>query len=79
MPSHYDIRLVPTLTHGRVLVREARGVPLGVLVGFRGYMEDADIQMQRLAAIPNTSGWTLVSVQALHRFYRGRTRGVAAS
>jgi predicted esterase len=79
MQSDYDIRLVPTLTHGRVLVRKARGVPLGLLVGFHGYMEDADIQMQRLEAIPNGSDWTLVSIQALHRFYRRRTHEVVAS
>jgi predicted esterase len=79
MQSDYEIRLVPTLTHGRVLVRKARGVPLGLLVGFHGYMEDADIQMQRLEAIPHGSDWTLVSIQALHRFYRRRTNDVVAS
>src|SRR6185503_10184374 len=60
MASDYQIRLVPTLTHGRVLVREARGVPLGLLVGFHGYMENAEMQMQRLEAIPGGSDWTLV-------------------
>jgi predicted esterase len=79
MPSDYDIRLVAALTHGRVLVREARGAALGLLVGFHGYMENADIQMQRLEAIPDGSQWTLVSIQALHRFYRGRTNEVVAS
>jgi predicted esterase len=79
MQSDYEIRLIPTLTHGRVLVRKARGVPVGLLVGFHGYMEDADIQMQRLEAIPNGSDWTLVSIQALHRFYRRRTNEVVAS
>ena len=79
MQSDYDIRLVPTLTHGRVLVRKARGVPLGLLVGFHGYMENADIQMQRLEAVPYGSDWTLLSIQALHRFYRRRTNEVVAS
>ncbi|HEV3486163.1 MAG TPA: hypothetical protein VG106_12195 [Vicinamibacterales bacterium] len=35
--------------------------------------------MQRLDAIPDASQWTLVSIQALHRFYRGRTNEVVAS
>lgn len=68
---------VPTTTHGRVIVRDV-GVPHGLLVGFHGYMENADIQMERLAAIPGTERWTLVSVQGLHRFYKGRTQDVVA-
>ena len=79
MVSDYQIRLVPTRTHGRVLVRKARGVPLGLLVGFHGYMENAEMQMQRLEAIPGGSDWTLLSIQALHRFYRRRTNEVVAS
>lgn len=79
MQSNYDIHLVATRTHGRVLVREARGASLGVLVGFHGYMETADIQMQRVEAIPDASQWTLVSIEALHRFYRGRGTEVVAS
>jgi predicted esterase len=71
---------VPTLTHGRVLVRAARAAAArGVLVGFHGYMENAAIQMARLEDIPEASGWTLVSIQALHRFYRGRSEEVVAS
>ena len=47
------VHVVPTLTHGRVLVREARAaVRKGILVGFHGYLENASIQMDRLAAIP---------------------------
>lgn len=78
MASEYDIRLVATRTHGRVLVREARA-SRGLLVGFHGYMENADIQMERLEAIPDAAQWTLVSIQGLHRFYRGRTNEVVAS
>jgi len=71
---------VPTLTHGRVLVREARAAAQrGLLVGFHGYMETGQIQMERLEAIPGSSAWTLVSIQGLHRFYRGRTEQVFAS
>jgi len=43
-----------------------------VLVGFHGQAEDAEMQMERLAAIPGASRWIRVSVQGLNRFYRGR-------
>ena len=75
-----DVHSVPTMTHGRVLVRPARAAAArGVLVGFHGYMENAAIQMKRLEAIPGTAAWTLVAIQALHRFYRGRSEDVVAS
>jgi predicted esterase len=78
MASGYDIHLVPALTHGRVLVR-ASPAARGVLVGFHGYMEDAETQMGRLEAIPAASDWTLMSIQGLHRIYRGRSTEVVAS
>lgn len=78
--SETDVHSVPTLTHGRVLVREARAAAAnGVLVGFHGYMENAAIQMARLEEIPGAATWTLVAIQALHRFYKGRTEQVVAS
>jgi predicted esterase len=78
--TQIDVRLVPTLTHGRVLVREARAAARkGIIVGFHGYLENARIQMERLELIPGALEWTLVSMQALHRFYRGRTEDVVAS
>ena len=80
MATDADVHLVATTTHGRVLLRQARAAAArGVLVGFHGYMENAAVQMDRLAAIPGAFAWTLVSVQALHRFYRGRTEEVVAS
>ena len=82
----YSLRVTPeqhsitTTTHGRVLVRRPQARPIrGVLVGFHGYSETAAIQLPRLEQIPGLDDWTLVSVQALHRFYRGRTSGVGAS
>lgn len=75
-----EIHLVPTLTHGRVLVRAAHAAASrGLLVGFHGYMENAAIQMARMTDIPGAAMWTLVSVQGLHRFYRGRSEEVVAS
>jgi predicted esterase len=69
---------IATTTHGRVLVREA-AVPSAVVVGFHGYMENAGIQMQRLEMLPGSERWTLISVQGLHRFYKGRSQEVVAS
>jgi len=80
MRSESEVHLIPAATHGRILVREARAAAArGLLVGCHGYMENARVQMERLVAIPGAEAWTLVSVQALHRFYRGRTEEVVAS
>jgi predicted esterase len=76
----HEVHSVATNTHGRVLVRRSRSAPArGVLAGFHGYSETAAIQLPRLDAIPGADAWALVSVQALHRFYRGRTTEVGAS
>jgi predicted esterase len=71
-------RTIETLTHGRYLVdgREP-GSPL--LAGFHGYGEYAEVQLARLQAVAGADPWILVSVQGLHRFYRGRTNEVVAS
>jgi predicted esterase len=72
--------LVETRTHGRVIVKpSAAANSSGLLVGFHGYAETAEIQMNRLEAIPGADAWTLLSVQGLHRFYRGRSQEVVAS
>jgi len=75
---NFDTLLVPTTTHGRVLVRTPAAAAVGLVVGFHGYAEDADTQLRRLAVIPGAGAWLLVSVQALHRFYRGRSEDVVA-
>jgi predicted esterase len=74
------VRTVPVTVHGRYLVEApdaAEGAPL--LVGFHGYAEPADAQLERMRAIPGSNRWVLVAVQGLHRFYRGRSRDVVAS
>ena len=78
--SEPEVLSIPATTHGRVLVRHA-GSPRsrGILAGFHGYMENAAVQLSRLAQIPGADAWTLVSIQALHRFYRGRSQEVVAS
>jgi predicted esterase len=74
-------QVIPTRIHGRYLVRESlqASQPAPLLVGFHGYMESAEIQMERLAAIPGAHQWVLVAIQGLHRFYRGRTEDVVSS
>jgi predicted esterase len=72
--------LIPALTHGVTLIRPAHaGASRGMLVGFHGYMETAAIQLERLTAVPGASRWTVVSIEGLHRFYRGRSQDVVAS
>jgi predicted esterase len=70
-------RSIRTDTHGRYLVAGQIGKPL--LVGFHGYAEAADIQFERLKGIDGSDDWLCVSIQGLHRFYRGRTNDVVAS
>lgn len=72
------VESIETPTHGRVLVRETRA-PSAVLLGFHGYMESAEIQMDRLTGIPGSEAWLLIAVQGLHRFYRGRSQEVVSS
>jgi predicted esterase len=50
-----------------------------MLVGFHGYGEDAETQLERLRAIAGSGTWIVVSIQALHRFYERRTNRVVAS
>ncbi len=47
-------------------------------MGFHGYAEGAEAQLERLRAIPGTERWLLVSVQGLNRFYQRRTNEVVA-
>ena len=62
-------RTIATTTHGRYLLLPASApAPAGLLVGFHGYAEGAESQLERLRAIPGADRWTLVSVQGLHRF-----------
>src|SRR3954454_5530482 len=64
-------------THGRYLVEE--GPPERLLVGFHGYGENAEESLAQMLKIPGIEQWTVVAVQALHRFYRGRSDIIAAS
>ena len=72
-------RSIATRTHGRYLVVPPAALgPAPVLVGFHGYAEGAEAQLERLQAIPGADRWRLVSIQGLHRFYQRRTNEVVA-
>jgi dienelactone hydrolase len=63
-------------THGRYLVRV--GPPERLLLGFHGYAQTAEMHMADLEPIPGIDAWTVVAVQALNRFYAGRSIETAA-
>ena len=72
---------VKTTTHGRVLVEDAADAVAtrGTLVGFHGYGQSAEDMLAGLGSIPGSGDWTLVSIQALHRFYARDQQSVIAS
>ncbi len=70
--------LVAAMTHGRVLVDDGPAGPLRLLVGFHGYAQSAEEMLLELRTI-DAAGWTRLSVQALNRFYRGRTHETVAN
>jgi predicted esterase len=74
-----DAHTIPTATHGRYLVQQGGVAAAALVMGFHGYAEDADAQLERLRSIPGSDLCVLVSVQGLHRFYRGRSQDVVAS
>jgi predicted esterase len=77
-----ETRTLSTATLGRYLVEpasRASGVGAPLLVGFHGYGQNAEHLLQELHRIPGVAGWTLVAVQALHRFYNAKTQEVVGS
>ena len=72
-------RTIDAQTHGRYLVLPGSDSARPLLVGFHGYGETAEEELNRLREIPGSDRWTLVSVQGLHQFYRRRTNEIVAS
>ena len=68
-----DVRTIPARLHGRYLVDG--GPAERLLVGFHGYGENAERTIEQMRQIPGVSHWTVVAVQALHRFYSSRSGG----
>ena len=73
-------RTIDVRTHGRYLMDPpAADGPAPLLVGFHGYGEGAEAQLERMRRIPGADRWRLVSIQGLHRFYQRRANVVVAS
>jgi predicted esterase len=73
-------RTIEATTHGRYLVASAEGAsPRVAIVGFHGYGENAETQMERLQSIAGCAHFLVISIQGLHRFYRGSSNEVVAS
>jgi predicted esterase len=72
---------IETITHGRVLVEDAADSSLrrGTLVVFHGYGQSAEDMLGEVCRIAGASAWTIVAVQALHRFYTRDNQRVIAS
>jgi predicted esterase len=72
-------RAISAGTHGRYVVAPPLTPgPAPVLVGFHGYAELAEHQLERLQAIPGAERWLIVSIQGLNRFYQRRNNEVVA-
>src|SRR5215831_2322096 len=69
---------IEVTTHGRYLLDGAHpGKPM--LVGFHGYGESAEMQLDRLRSISGSDRWILIAIQGLHRFYKRRSDEIVAS
>jgi len=72
------VRAIAATTHGRYLVMAPAEPPAGLIVGFHGYAENAEIHLEALRAIPGIDRFVVVAVQALHPFYTREQRIVAS-
>lgn len=70
------IETIATQTHGRYVVRD--GPPERLFLGFHGYAQNAEIHLADVDTIPGIENWTVVAVQALNRFYMGRSTETSA-
>lgn len=64
-----EAHVVAARTHGRFHLRPPAGEAAGILVGFHGYMENAEKHLGDLESIPGLERWALVAIDALHAFY----------
>lgn len=64
---------------GRYLVHPPRGPVRHQFIGFHGYAQTAEVMLDAFARSVPGDDWLVVSVQALHPFYAGRSRQVVAS
>ena len=74
------VALISTPTTGRVLIEDSPGSSATrILIGCHGYGQNATDMLEELRRIPGADEWTLVSVQALNRFYTRNDQAVVAS
>jgi predicted esterase len=73
--TEYSIEVT---THGRYLL-DGAGAGKAMLVGFHGYGESAEIQLNRLRTVAGLDRWMILSIQGLHRFYRRSSDEIVAS
>lgn len=74
----YSVHVLPATTHGRFLVSRPDDAPVGILVGFHGYGENAAIHLEELRRLRGARRWLLVAVQGLHRFYNRQGQVMAS-
>ena len=64
-----ESHVVEARTRGRYRLRVPAGEPRGILVGFHGYLENAERHLADLERIPTSGEWVRVAIDALHAFY----------
>src|SRR5215831_9606498 len=69
---------IEAMTHGRYLLDGAGGGKR-LLVGFHGYGESAEMELNRLRSVSGSDRWIVLAIQGLHRFYRRSSDEVVAS
>jgi predicted esterase len=75
-----ETHTIEARVHGRYLMRPAeREGPAPLLVGFHGYAETAEENLDALLELPGLNHWHIVSIQGLHPFYRSRLGDLGAS
>jgi predicted esterase len=73
-------RTIEAATHGRYLIASPEEPFPGIaIVSFHGYGENAEMQMERLRPIAERLRCLLISIQGLHRFYRGSSNEVVVA
>jgi predicted esterase len=73
--SNFESFNIPTKVHGSYLIRESKNRrPSPLLIGFHGYGETAEDQLQLLQHISGIENWIVCSAQALHPFYNTRAK-----
>lgn len=76
--NDFSVHTMQVCLHGRYLIRQAStNSPAPLLVGFHGYGECAEDELDRLSSIPGSSAWCLCVPEALHHFYN--TQGAPGS